>query len=95
MGSLRDWAGADKSGIWHKFATDGELIGIYEGFSMELGKFGRNPVYVFNRNGERVKFQSSSKRFAREMDSVPDGAKVKISRTGSGDKTIYHVDPMD
>ena len=55
MGSLNDWAGVDKSGNWWSFNQDGELEGIFKGFSIEEGEYGDTPVYRFeDREGEAI-----------------------------------------
>ena len=93
MGDLKKWAGVDKSGQWHSFRDDGMLEGVYESFSIEDGEYGEAPVYVFtDAEGERIKFQSSSKSLARQMDEIAYGTGVRISRSGSGTSTHYEVE---
>ena len=92
MGELKKWAGADKSGHWWKWDDDGELVGTYESFSIEEGEYGESPVYVFtDEEGETVKFQSSSKSLARQIDEIAYGTAIGISRNGHGTSTTYKV----
>jgi hypothetical protein len=92
MGELKDFA-KDNS----KYITfeDGEAFeGVFEGWKKVLkDSFGEEKEYIrYKINGKT--FDSMSGSLANQMDGVPSGTKVRITRTGKGTDTKYTVEVL-
>jgi hypothetical protein len=93
MGELKEWARSQSKFIK---LDDGDLITAqYEGFSEIDDKFNPDKKairYKFNINGETKYWEKSSSRVAEQMDSIPIGSTIEISRKGSEAKdTVYTI----
>lgn len=86
MGELKDWA--DSNSKFIKLNSGDSVTGKYEGHQM--GSYKGTPLVEYKIDGKVL--SSGSSKLATRMDSVTEGAKVKITRFGEGYDTNYEVE---
>ena len=92
MGKLGDWGKQNSKFLVLK---DGDIFeGVYQGFSIVPSHFDpAQTTCAYNLDG--MIFNSSSRKLAVQMDTVPVGSVVKIIRHGTGAKTTYTVEVVE
>lgn len=89
MGELGKWGKAN-----NKYITigDGETFeGVFEGARITQSTFNPEQETIQYKLDGKL-FNSASRRLADDMDNVPIGKKVRITRTGTQRKTKYKVE---
>ena len=97
--SLKEYAKSKSSFVSIK--ADDSCTAIYKGYKfIEKDSFGETKEcvrYLLEdlEDGVVRSFDSQSAALAEQMDSIKEGAKIKISRTGEGMETKYQVESVD
>jgi len=92
MSELQDYIKRNSKTISLK---DGESVEvIYKGYKIGANKYDPEKETVYytlgTKYGDKI-FQSGALSLANIFDSIKKGAKIKLTRTGEGNKTKYSI----
>jgi len=82
---------ADSRSQFLRFGEDGAIEGVFEGAKIIIkDSFGEQKEVVrYTIDGKFLDSQSAS--LALQMDGIPPGTRIRITRTGQGTRTKYKV----